>query len=86
MAQILGVDGQLPSKTPTPVIDITKTEPVSCKKCGGEIFISGLVVRKLSKLLTGQKKDEILPFEVYLCGDCGDILDESLPEGLKQDQ
>jgi DNA-directed RNA polymerase subunit RPC12/RpoP len=85
MAQILGVDGQLPPKPQTPVIDITKTEPIACKKCGSEIFISGLVVRKLSKLLTGQKKDEILPFEVYLCGDCGELLDESLPEGLKLD-
>ena len=86
MAQILGVDGQVPNRPPTQVIDITKTEPLSCKKCGGEIFISVLVVRKLSKLLTGEKKDEILPFEVYLCGDCGEILEESLPDGLKKEE
>jgi hypothetical protein len=34
-------------------------------------------------LATGQAKDAIIPVELYLCGDCGEILKELLPEELK---
>ena len=29
--------------------------------------------RKVSKLLTGQKQDGILPVEVYMCTACGNV-------------
>ena len=48
------------------------------------IFDSGF--RKISKLLTGKPKDEVWPVELFLCGECGEVLNEVLPPGLKVEQ
>jgi hypothetical protein len=86
MAQILGAGGQaIPQKEETP-LDLTKTEAVGCKKCGGEVFVQGFAFRKISKLVTGKSKDEVLPIELFLCGDCGEVLDELLVPGFKMEQ
>lgn len=83
MANILGAGGQ-PMEEKT--IQLEKTEAIACKKCGGEIFVQGFGFRKISKLLTGKPKDEVLPVELFLCGDCGEVLNELLPPGLKVEE
>ena len=35
---------------------------------------------------TGKPKDEVLPVELFLCGDCGEVLNELLPPGLKVEE
>jgi DNA-directed RNA polymerase subunit RPC12/RpoP len=86
MAQIIGAGGQpIQPKEDTP-LDLTKTESVACKKCGGEIFIQGFSFRRVPRLLTGKPKDEMLPVELFLCGDCGEVLNDLLPNGLKMEE
>jgi hypothetical protein len=82
MAQILGAGGQPIAPKEDSPIDLTKTEAIACK-CGGEIFVQGFGFRKISKLLSGKPKDEVLPVELFLCGDCGEVLNDLLPPGLK---
>ena len=84
MAQIIGAGGK-PINEEQP-LDITKTEPVGCKKCGSEIFIQGFSFRRVPRLLTVKQKDEMLPVELFLCGDCGEVLNELLPKGLKLEE
>ena len=45
--------------------------------------MQGFGFRKISKLVTNKQKDEVLPVELFLCGDCGEVLNELLPPGLK---
>jgi hypothetical protein len=86
MANILGPGGQpLEAREEAP-LDITKTEAIGCKKCGGEVFVQGFGFRRISKLLTGKQKDEVLPIELFLCGDCGEVLNELLPPGLRVEE
>jgi hypothetical protein len=83
MAQILGQGGnQLPQQP----LDLSKTEPIACKECGGEVFVQGFAFRKISKILTKKPKDEVIPVELFLCGDCGEVLDELLVPGFKIEQ
>lgn len=83
MAQILGQGGnQLPQQP----LDLSKTEAIACKKCGGEVFVQGFAFRKISKILTKKPKDEVIPVELFLCGDCGEVLDELLVPGFKIEQ
>jgi hypothetical protein len=37
----------------------------------------------MSKLITGQAQDAIIPIEVYLCTQCGKALQELLPTELR---
>ncbi len=83
MANILGAGGQPIAPQEEKPIQLEKTEAIACKKCGGEIFVQGFGFRKISKLLTGKPKDEVLPVELFLCGDCGEEFEPLKPLELR---
>ena len=64
------------------MIPLEQTSAVKCK-CGGETFSPAIKLRRISRLITGAAEDAMQPIEVFLCIDCGEPLDELLPEGLK---
>tara|TARA_B100000780_G_C21029265_1_gene412653 strand:+ start:415 stop:666 length:252 start_codon:yes stop_codon:yes gene_type:complete len=80
MAQILGGANSQPNK---PQIDFSKATEMECQECKGTVFIPANKFLKVSKLVTGTPNDAIVPVELYLCGDCGEIVEELLPEQLK---
>ena len=69
--------------TQQPKIDLSKATELKCQDCGGTVFIPGTKFLKLSKLVTGTPQDAIIPVELFLCGDCGEINQELLPNELK---
>jgi hypothetical protein len=71
MANIIG-QGEIPQMPggAQPKVDISASVPVYCE-CGGKTFLPAMKMRKLSKLAYGGDQDMMIPFEVYLCGDCG---------------
>ena len=79
MAQIIGE-----GNPKQPQIDLSKATEMECKECGGTVFIPGNKFLKVSKIITGTPKDAIIPVELFLCGDCGEIVEELLPEELKK--
>lgn len=79
MAKIIG-SGNNPQQ---PNIDLSKAKEISCQECGGTVFIPGTKFLKISKIVTGTPNDAIIPVELYLCGDCGEINQELLPNELK---
>ena len=80
MANIIG-QGEMPQQ-PQPKVDISASVPVFCK-CGGKTFLPAMKMRRLSKLAYGGDQDMMIPFEVYLCGDCGEEQDELKPVQLR---
>lgn len=60
---------------------------VSCI-CGGMIFDSGVMVKRVSPLISPTGREEIVPAEIILCRSCGKIPDfyatklSGLPEEL----
>lgn len=56
--------------------------PVACK-CGGKNFMPLVRFFRFSALLTGSSKDSIMPLEVFVCGVCGETLQDLLPAELK---
>ena len=83
MAQILGGANPQPNK---PQIDLSKATEMECQECKGTVFIPANKFLKVSKIVTGTPNDAIIPVELYLCGDCGEIVQELLPEQLKKKQ
>ena len=80
MANIIG-SGETPQKQQN--IDISQSKPMVCEHCGYDVFISGTKFRKLSKLAAGSPQDIIIPFDVLLCGNCGEIKNDMLPDEIK---
>jgi hypothetical protein len=77
MAKIVGMGGnQQPQQ---PKIDLSKAKEITCS-CGGSIFIDGNKFLKVPKIAAGTPQDLLIPVQVYLCGDCGEICEELLPK------
>ena len=88
MAKIVGMGGNKPQKaseqsTQQAKIDLGQSKPVVCGECGYDVFVDGAKFRKISKLITGTPQDIVVPIEVMLCGNCGEICEELLPEQMK---
>jgi len=66
-------------------VSLKDARDIKCS-CGNQIFMTGFMFKKFSRLLTGAPKDSLVPIELYLCTGCGKPLDELLPEELKGKQ
>jgi hypothetical protein len=64
-------------------ISLDKTTAVVCDECEGEVFTDGVMLRKASRFVTGTAQDAIIPIQVFMCTNCGNINDEFLPTQLK---
>ncbi len=74
MANILGQQ---------PKIDLSVSKPIVCAHCGYDVFLSGTKMRKVSKLAAGTEQDVVIPFEILICSNCGEMLDEMLPAEIQ---
>jgi hypothetical protein len=63
-------------------ISIDKTTPIICEECTNQTFIEALMLRKVSKFLTGQSQDALTPIQVFVCAECGSVNKELLPKEL----
>ena len=52
---------------------------------GGVVFHQGFILRKVSKFLTGQDQDGIIPIPVFYDPETGKVLEGMVPEMLKED-
>lgn len=66
-------------------VALDKTTGVTCESCGSETFQEALLLRKVSKFLTGQAQDGILPIPTFVCSKCGHVNQEFYPKELIKD-
>lgn len=66
-------------------VSLNKTTPIVCEECGNQTFTEAVILREVSKFLTGQPQDGIIPIPVFACSSCGHINEKFMPPELKQD-
>ena len=56
-------------------IDISKAAPILCEseECGNDMFMPAMKFRRVPKLMTGAKTDQIVPIQVFMCTACGNV-------------
>mgnify|MGYP003407457207 CR=1 FL=1 len=64
-------------------LKLEQTTGISCSNCGGLFFDQPVLVRKISRFLTGLPTDQYTFLPVLRCSDCGEVLREIFPEGMK---
>lgn len=81
MAKISNLGGQQP---PQQQVNIKPEDlqAVMCG-CGGELYLPSYKFKKVNKLLTGSKEDQIIPIEVFVCAACGEVLQDLLPKEMR---
>ena len=67
-------------------VSIDKTLPLICEKCASQAFQEAVMLRKVSKFLTGDAQDGILPIATFVCAKCGHINEDFLPKELKKSE
>ena len=62
-----------------PKIKPADMKPIVCANCRGLYFRQVLALNKVSKLLTGEAQDSVIPVPTFRCDDCGYIPEEFRP-------
>ncbi len=85
MGKTIDISGNTVNEQPKQQVTVNMADSVEikCVECGGTVFVSGVKFRKISKLLTGTPQDAVIPIEVYLCGNCGEVNNELYLEVLR---
>lgn len=65
-------------------LSLKDTTKVVCESCESEVFTEGLMLRKVSRFLTGTDKDAIVPVPVFYCSKCHHINSEFLPKDQEE--
>ena len=43
---------------------------IVCKSCGGQIFAEGIRLKELSKIITGDTQNQLIPIPAFFCVKC----------------
>ena len=65
-------------------IDLKNTTSILSKE-GNQLFAEGVILRKVSKFVTGTSEDGIMPIPVFYDIKTGEILTETLPKELREE-
>lgn len=80
MAKVLG------NQQAQPKIDLSQAKDMNCIHCNNPYFIQAVMVKKISRFVTGTANDAVLPVDVLLCGNCGKPFEELLPKEFRKNQ
>jgi len=78
---------QMPPQMGRPRIqpELKDTQALDCP-CGHKVFQEGLLLRTLSKILTGESRDTLITVPILYCSKCGEVLQRMLPEELRDNK
>ena len=72
------------TQAPQMNIDLKNTTSMLSKE-GNQLFAEGVILRKVSKFVTGTSEDGIMPIPVFYDIKTGEILTETLPKELREE-
>jgi uncharacterized Zn finger protein len=73
------------NNTPKLNVSLDKTVAILCEECENQTFTESVILRKVSRFLTGQAQDGLVPIPVFSCQKCGHVNNEFLPAELKKE-
>ena len=67
-----------------PQIDLNNTETILNEE-GGPLFLQGVILRKVSKFITGGSEDSIMPIPVFYDPKTLKVFEGSVPKDIRED-
>ena len=61
-------------------ISLEDTTEITCDACGSAIFHEAVVLRSISRFITGTAQDGMMPIPVFACDKCGHVNDQFMPK------
>jgi len=56
-------------------IKMEDLQPITCKRCRGELFQQAVVIRKLSAIISPDGKEKFISVPVLVCMNCKELLE-----------
>jgi hypothetical protein len=63
-------------------VSVDQTSEIVCENCSGKIFTEGVLLRKVSRFITGDSHDSLIPVPVIYCVKCHHINKDMLDPRL----
>jgi predicted nucleic acid-binding Zn ribbon protein len=54
-------------------INLADAPYMECEECQGKVFEEKMMIKKVSKFMTGSDQDSIVPIPVIACAKCGHV-------------
>lgn len=54
-------------------LNLAEAPYIECEECTGKIFEEKLMIKKVSRFMTGAEHDSIVPIPTIVCAKCGHI-------------
>ena len=54
-------------------VDIDSTTEIVCDECGHNVFTPAFFLRKVSRFISPDGKDRLLPLDTMACNKCGNV-------------
>lgn len=67
-----------------PQIDLKNTQGLQTED-GSSVFQQGVILRKISKFITGTSEDALMPIPVFYDTKTGKIVTDSVPKELREE-
>ena len=61
-------------------VALKDTTPIKCEECENEVFIEGVMLRKISRFVAGTSQDALMPIQVFTCSKCGHVNEAFMPK------
>tara|TARA_R110000772_G_scaffold168002_2_gene279732 strand:+ start:241 stop:465 length:225 start_codon:yes stop_codon:yes gene_type:complete len=65
-------------------LDLSKTTSIETAS-GGKIWQQGVLLRKVSKFVTGTSDDALVPIPVFFDPETNEILEETIPREIREE-
>ena len=65
-------------------LDLTKTTSVDLPS-GGKIWQSGVILRRVSKFVTGTSEDGLIPIPIFYDPETNEILEDTVPKEIREE-
>ena len=65
-------------------LDLSKTTAVDLPS-GGKIWQSGVILRRISKFVTGTSEDGLIPIPIFFDPETNEILEDTIPKELREE-
>jgi uncharacterized Zn finger protein len=67
-------------------VNLEDTTEITCEQCGSNVFNQGVMLRGISRFITGTQQDGVMPIPVFACIKCGHVNAQFLPRTKPADE
>jgi uncharacterized Zn finger protein len=54
-------------------VNLAEVPYIECEECKGQVFEEKIMIKKVSRFMTGSDQDSIVPIPVISCSKCGHV-------------